>query len=379
MAKKKPAEALRELEQLERLASLSSDEQLSQLRDHERKLTRERAARREAERRYRQAESELATVEAHLEHMLEVQDEHTLLKYGKAKKRRGSSQATAIVCVNDWHTELTVDPATIGGVNEFNLDIAERRIARTWERAAYLIEFARKISKIDDVVLWAGGDLINGMIHEEFQQTNSLGPTDAISFVRDQLVSGIHYLIQETKCSHLRFLANYGNHGRANPQKRVHTAASHSWEYGAYDTVVKLVKTDTACSKKFSYQLTRGDMLKTTIQGWPVRFNHGDGLRYGGGIGGIMIPVNKAVAAWNQTHGHGELDVIGHFHQFLTTPNLVMCGSLIGYDAYAQSIRARSELPSQTLIVVDQEYGKVMALQIFCEDRTDDHLEWGPS
>jgi len=376
MAKKKPEDALRELADLERLAVLSDDEQLQQIRRLERDFTKERAKRREAEKKYKHSEKELIVTASNLERMLYAQDNASIRKYESVKKRRTKSKATAIICVNDWHTESTIDPDTIGGVNEFNLEIADRRIKRTWEKSAYLIDFARKIVPIDEVAVWAGGDLINGMIHEELQQSNGLGPGDAILHVQDHLVSGIKYLMKETKCAHLQLLANYGNHGRVNPNKRIQTACTHSWEYTMYCNAARIMESDRSLGKKFSHSIERGATLKQDIQGHRCRFHHGDQLRYSGGVGGLMTPVNKAVAAWNHTHGVAELDVIGHFHQFITTPSFVACGCLCGYDAYAASIRCKAELPSQTMIVMDQDYGKIMTLQIFCEDRTDTARTW---
>jgi len=373
MSKKKPRAA--ELEELERIAELSADERVQHVRRLERDNAKERAARHQSERKYRQSEVELAATEADLARLLYLKENAMQRQYG-AKHRCKAGQATAIVCVNDWHTEQTIDPDTVGGVNEFNLQIADKRIARTWERAAYMIDFARKISNIDEVVVWAGGDLINGMIHEELQQANALGPGDATLHVQDHLVSGIRFLMKETKCAHLRFLANYGNHGRTTQRRRIHTAASHSWEYVIYVNAAQILSQDPSFRGKFSYHVERGEMLKTQIQGYNCRFNHGHNLRYYGGVGGIMVPVNKAIAAWNRSHGFAELDVIGHFHQFHSTPNFVACGCLCGFDPYAESIRASWELPSQTLIVMDREYGKVMAERIFCEERVDAHSQW---
>ncbi len=371
MAKKKSAKDLPELEQLERLAILSKNEQIQLIRNLERSQATERAKRRDAERRFRQAETELRSAEASLARMFDLDDTETYRKYGKAAKRKGKSQATAIVCVNDWHVEQTVDPATVGYVNEFNLQIADRRIARTWEKAAYLIEFARRISNIDEVIVWAGGDLINGIIHEEFQQTNSMGITESIRYVRDHLVSGIKHLMEQTKCSHLHFLGSYGNHGRMHPKKRIHTAATNSFEVVIYDSVRAVIKVDRVLAKKVSFEIAKGPMLEADIQGWHCRFNHGDNLTFHGGQAGLTGPANKAIANWNQAHDYAELDVIGHFHQFLATPNFVACGCLIGYDPYAASINAKRQVPSQTLIIMDREYGQVMATRIFCEERTD--------
>lgn len=373
MARKKSAKDLPELEQLERIASLNKNEQIQLIRDLERSQATERAKRRDAERRFRQSETELRSTEASLTRMLDLEGAATYRKYAKAAKRKGKSQATAIVCANDWHVEQTIDSATVGGVNEFNLDIADKRISRLWEKAAYLIEFARKISNIDEVIVWAGGDLINGIIHEEFQQTNSIGVTQACDYVRDHLVSGIRYLAEKTKCSHLRFLANFGNHGRVHPHKRTHTAHSNSFEVGIYSNVIALIKADRDLAKMFSHEVAKGPILKADIQGWACRFNHGDNLKFHGGQAGITGPVNKAIANWNQVYDYAELDVIGHFHQFLTTPNFVACGCLCGYDPYAASINAKWQLPSQTLIVVDREYGKVITEPIFCEERPDAH------
>jgi hypothetical protein len=43
----------------------------------------------------------------------------------------------------------------------------------------------------------------------------------------------------------------------------------------------------------------------------------------------------------------------------------VLCGGLVGYDAYAVSIGAEYQPPTQTFIVVDKNHGKVMSLPIF--------------
>jgi len=373
MARKKSAMSLPELEQLERIAALGEDEQIQLIRDLERSQATERAKRRAVERRFRQSETELRATEAALTRVLDLEGTETYRKYATASKKSGKSQATAIVCANDWHVEETIDPASVGGVNEFNLDIADRRIARLWKKAAYLIEFARKISDVDEVIVWAGGDLINGLIHEEFQQSNSMGMNDVLDYVRDHLVSGIKKLAHDTKCSHLRFLGSYGNHGRMQPHKRIHTARQNSFEVSIYSNVIALITADRELAGMFSYEVADGPLLIADIQGWRCRFNHGDNLKFYGGLAGITGPVNKAVAAWNQVYGYAELDVIGHFHQFLTTPNFVACGCLCGYDPYAASINAKWQLPSQTLIVVDRAYGKVMTEQIFCEERPDAH------
>jgi len=371
MAKKTSAAALRELKTLERYSKLSLDDKIRQIRDAETKLDRERSKHRETKRKLRQAETDLTINEEKLGTVLCMQDHLADRKIPAAKKRRGKGQASAIICCNDWHAEQQVAPSLVNGLNEFTKAIAKRRIKRTWEQAVYLIEFARKISKIDEVILWAGGDLMNGMIHEEYQQTNWAGPTDAAIFVQQQLVDGIKYLLKNTKCKNLRFLANHGNHGRATEKKRIHTQWSHSWEYLIYNNVAQAFVGD----KRVSSFIADGPLLNTDIQGHLCRFSHGDTLKFHGGQAGLMGPANRALHQWN-AHGRAELTVIGHFHQFLTKPGFVACGSLIGYDPYAAAIRAEAEAPTQTLIVMDAEHGNIMTTRIFCEDKPNANSHW---
>jgi len=372
MAKKKQAEALRELDTIKQAADLSADDQLRYIRDIECKLTQARASKRATTRKLAQAEADLVQTEDKLEAMLHLNSKAASRKYTAPKKRRGRGQATAIVCVNDWHAEQTVESSLVGGINEFNRQIADTRITRVWDQSLFLIDFARKICNIDEIVLWAGGDLMNGMIHEEFQQTNWAGPTDAAVYVQNHLITGIDTLLRGSGCKNLRFMANHGNHGRSTEKKRPHTQHAHSWERLIYSNVASYYDSN----KKVRAYIEPGPVLHTEIQGHICRFSHGDTIKYMGGQAGIMGPASKAIQAWNQQHGVAELTVIGHFHQFLTTTNFVACGCLIGFDPYAQYIRAKAEAPTQTLIIMDREHGKTLTFQIFCESKPNAQKQW---
>ena len=98
-----------------------------------------------------------------------------------------------------------MDPATVNGMNEFNLEIAEQRIDKLWNKAMQLLESSRSFySNLDDVVLWLGGDLINGYIHEENLETNSLGPAEAIGFVQERITAGINFILEHADITQLR-------------------------------------------------------------------------------------------------------------------------------------------------------------------------------
>jgi hypothetical protein len=98
-----------------------------------------------------------------------------------------------------------------------------------------------------------------------------------------------------------------------------------------------------------------------------VRCCHGHAIRYQGGIGGIHVPLKKAIAAWDATE-RADLTVIGHWHQFSAGRNYVSNGSVIGHSAYAVRIKAEYEPPCQAAVVIDHERSEVTkAFRIFCD------------
>jgi hypothetical protein len=91
-------------------------------------------------------------------------------------------------------------------------------------------------------------------------------------------------------------------------------------------------------------------------------------MNYGGGVGGITIPVNKSIAQWNKAH-RVDLDVFGHFHTRFDGGNFIANGSLIGYNPFSIAIKASFERPSQTFFLVNREYGeKTLVAPIFVEE-----------
>ncbi len=114
-----------------------------------------------------------------------------------------------------------------------------------------------------------------------------------------------------------------------------------------------------------TFKVEQGYHNWLTVQGYDVRFHHGDAVRYAGGVGGVTIPLRKKIAQWNKRR-KAHLDVLGHFHQFIDGWDFVGCGCLVGYDAYALEIAADFQQPTQTFLVIDRDYGKVLACPVFC-------------
>ena len=188
-----------------------------------------------------------------------------------------------------------------------------------------------------------------------------MGPGAATAWIQDRVCEGLDLLLKEAKVDRMLVTTNFGNHGRTTRRIRHSTGWTNSWEWLAYTNLARIYQG----TSKLAWQIGRGYHSWVDIQGRQVRFHHGDSIRFAGGVGGVAIPLRKAIGQWNKRRW-ADLDILGHFHQYADDWFFVLCGCLCGYNAYAQGIKAEFQPPTQTFLLIDKEYGKVMALPIFC-------------
>lgn len=274
----------------------------------------------------------------------------------KGKKEK----ATAIVCFSDWHVEERVDADTINGINEYNPKIAEKRAKSVVANSMKLIEKEREHSDIDTLVLWLGGDFITGYIHPELEESNYMSPIEAIMFAKKLLNSAISFYLENGNFKNIIIPCNVGNHGRTMLKPRVSTGNKNSYEYMMYHDL----KNNFTDAK---FMIPEGMYVYLSIYEKMFRFFHGDHIKFGGGIGGLTVPLTKAIMRAD-TQQKAYYNIMGHYHQFWeATSNSLVNGSLIGYGAYAQRIGATPEPPMQGLRIMDSKRGLTAKFPIFCD------------
>jgi hypothetical protein len=276
------------------------------------------------------------------------------------KSVKGS--ATVIVALSDWHVEERVDPVTVNGLNDYDLDVADRRIGELSERFAVLLEHQRQLVKVPRVVVWLGGDFLSGHIHPDTAEMAQLPPLSAIRWAGERIRGFLDMVADMTP--EVVVATNSGNHGRSTEKLRIGTELDHSFEQHMYLTMA-----GQETKKNVRWQVGEGYLNVVDLDGFRVRFHHGHAVSYGGGVGGITIPTNKAIAAWDRID-RADLTVFGHWHQFswLRAGRYVSNGSLIGHSAYATRIKASYEPPCQAFVVVDHERREVTdAKPLFCD------------
>lgn len=326
-----------------------------------------RAKHREADirGRYLEAVKEVQRLRHELDLFTTVSDMARHFKPVNIKpKQGGKGEATAIICVNDWHVEEDVNKEAVNGVNEYNLDISKRRARKFWQSAASLVDMCRSRSKIDTILVPILGDLITGWIHDEFIPTNHLTPPQALLFVFDELISGLDFLLRETKAKEIIVPCVCGNHGRFTKKKWTKQAVGTSYEGLLYNLIARWF--EARKTKNIRFVLPQGDMTYIKVYDKIIRITHGDNIRYAGGVGGVHIPLRKAIDVWN-TQVRADYNLLAHWHTDLTGEDYRMSGSLIGYNEYAIKIKARFQKPSQAFEIQHPRYGATARFPIILE------------
>ena len=281
----------------------------------------------------------------------------TIVARPASDKRR---RATAVLLCSDWHVEEQVKASKVVGRNEYHPGIAAVRAAELARAFSWLVAHHRASWDIDEAVIWLGGDIISGYIHDELRETNAMSPIEATLFAQD-LIDGL--LAEALAIPGMRRIVvpcSYGNHGRTTHKPQVSTGAENSYEWGMYQTL----RRRWAVDPRVEFVVADGEHVYLDIYRWTFRFTHGDSVRYAGGTGGITIPLNKAVARW-QTIKHADVTCLGHYHQYHDLPGIVVNGSLVGYGPYGLRVAAPYEDPRQAFFLVDSEHGKVQSTPVW--------------
>ena len=271
---------------------------------------------------------------------------------------QSENEGTAVIVLSDWHSEEIVKPGSVNGLNEYTLDICTRRATKMFQAALNLVQLLEARIAIPNVVLALLGDFITGNIHgEENAEMNALQPMHAITFAMNLLISGIDFLLKNTTATFV-IPCHSGNHTRTTKTTRFGAENGHSLEYLMYLTLAAHYRHE----KRITFLISEGmhsyvDLYAGQPGATTIRFHHGHAVKYGGGVGGIYIPVNKAIAQWSKAR-HADLDVFGHFHQMRDGGNFLCNGSLIGYNTFALSIKADYEKPKQLLFLIDKKRGR---------------------
>lgn len=275
---------------------------------------------------------------------------------------------TVVVMLSDMHFDEVVRPEEVHGVNAYNRTIAEQRLER-WTRN--VVKLARNhLTGVtyDGCVLLLGGDTFSGDIHEELQQTNEDTALGSLLHWTEQMCAPIEHLAAEFGKLHVAAVP--GNHGRTTRKPRAKLRARTNFDW----LLAKQLERHFTKDKRVTFQVPEAASTIVDIYGWRHWFEHGDAVKGGGGIGGIWPPIMRLRARRQQylaSSRQRPFDTMwmGHWHQLIQTPDLVVNGSLKAFDEFASTMGYGAEDARQAFAIVTPEHNVTWQCPVYVTDR----------
>lgn len=313
--------------------------------------------------KYHHALDEVHRLQDEVSALLSIQRATTAIRPIVAKP--GVKEATAVIVASDWHIEEEVIPSTVNFVNEFNLNVARKRVDAFADNSVKLLDMFGKTIPIKNLVIALLGDFISGHIHDELKEICQLPPVSAAIEAKNNLISAIEHIWQNTNLDRITIICKVGNHGRITDRPNHTTELGNSLELFIYDAIHARFS-QPEYGGKIEVRIDDAYHSYLTVYDFTMRFHHGHNLKYQGGVGGLYIPVHKAIDQWNKAI-RADLDVFGHWHQYISSKQFVCNGSLIGFNPYAISIKAAYETPQQAFFMIDNRGRKICSTPVFLD------------
>jgi hypothetical protein len=278
-------------------------------------------------------------------------------------------RAAGLLTISDIHAGEVVRPDEIGGVNEYDPDICRRRIRRLIEATLTILPRWAADCQLSGVVVALNGDLVSGVIHDELRRTNGLTLLEQVYLVADEMSAAIEKLADSFGA--VLVTGTPGNHGRETEKMHAKRVSALSFDILA----VEMIRRHFSGDDRVSFLIATGADLEFPIFGWNVFQSHGDALGTGGGKGfaGPVLPIARGAknVEWQAYRVHKRHDIIltAHYHTSSNPARGVLAnGSVVGYNEFANRIRAGIEPPQQWLALVHERWGIRERCEIQLED-----------
>ena len=245
-------------------------------------------------------------------------------EWTRRKPVMSKKQAIACVMLSDLHLDEIVHPAQINFVNEYNREIAERRLENFFHNVVKLAQDYVQGLKYEGAVVCLGGDLFSGIIHQELRETNAATIFESLLYWAEPMCAGLRML--RDAFGRLYVPAVVGNHGRNQHKPHAKNRPQDNFDWFFAHLLRKLL----AEEKGISFDVSEAADHAFTIFDTRYLLTHGDQFRGGSGIAGLLSPLmigdsrkRKRESAVNRPY---DFMVMGHWHQLAHFKGLIVNG-----------------------------------------------------
>jgi hypothetical protein len=267
--------------------------------------------------------------------------------------------------LSDLHWGERVFKTQVNGVNEYNLEIARKRLRHVIETVPYLLKILDPQMRYPGIVVKLGGDMVGGNIHDELAATNEMNIMPTWLDLYTQLVSGLTYLANIFGNVFVPCVS--GNHDR-DTKKTWHkdrNATSFGWLL--YQMLADKFRDD----KRFTFYIPDSADALYRVYNTRMLLTHGDQFPGSdsiiGPIGSLMRGTQKKQQMKSAVDQTFDVLECGHWHQRITLSHLIVNNSLKGYDEYAYAHNFRFSRASQNLWTTHADIGINWEMEVLAE------------
>lgn len=281
---------------------------------------------------------------------------------------KSPSSEVPMMIWSDWHGGEVVSRVETNGQNEFSSKIMERRVRRLVETTIHLCKHHGP-GKYPGAVINLLGDFVSGGLHPELAKSDDKSSIESSLHVRDVLVWALEEMAEYFGRLYIPCVA--GNHGRNTHRPEFKRYVYQNFDWLIYQMLVR----HFAGRKNIIFDVPDSNEVHYQVFGKRYLAMHGDmlGVKGGDGIIGSIGPITRGeMKVGKQSSAFGrdyDYLLMGHWHQPLWLPRIVVANSLKGFDEYAaKALRAPPSIPSQPLWFVHPTHGHTTHREVYLED-----------
>ena len=298
-------------------------------------------------------------------------------KYKRRKptgKIKGNSVQSMIAPLTDTHIGDNVELEEMMGLNEYNIDIFNKRLYGWANQVITLAELRRNSAEVGELIVPMLGDMISGDIHEELARTNN-------DHCMGQMIRGANLISQALMLiaphfDKVRVPCVVGNHGRMTrkpPMKNKYM----DWDYMLYQWISVFCQNQ----KNIEFHIPKTFMTTINVCNRNILLAHGDFIN-GGGSG---TSINRGVSnmrnvlsfrkglkeelnhiqdnSLESIPDNYDSALLGHFHRIdeidIGTGAVHICGCMKGGDEFAMQRVQAINKPRQLVLYYHPKYGEI--------------------
>lgn len=242
----------------------------------------------------------------------------------KAPSRGNKKQAIPTALFSDWHLDEVVNPAQVNFVNQYNRQIAEKRLENFFRHTIELASEYLTGLKYEGLVMPVFGDIFSGNIHEELTETNAGTIFESMLYWAEPMCAGIKLL--RDAFGRVFIPSVPGNHGRNSRKPKAKNRAQDNFDWFFAHLLRKLL----ANEKGITFMISEAADVTYSVFNTVYLGTHGDQFRGGSGIAGLLSPLmigdarkRKRETAVNRGY---DFLVAGHWHQLSHFKGLIING-----------------------------------------------------